>query len=275
MQNNSDLRQEWTQMPTSQLKAILKAETQKPEPDDDLVLTLLHILDHRRKEEPVELSRKEQAAWKEYRASAVRRGYPAKRVLRTLGAVAAAVVLVLVLAAGALPQEASAGGIFDVISWCNEVALRLFAPGKVQAPAEYVFHTEHPGLQKLRDTLVEYGYDGPGVPMWIPEEYSELSRLEVDDASRCKTVTAGFSSGSGELVISISLFDTTVPQGYYKNDPDAQELELYGILHYLMQNRENCTATWIQDNIAGYIALNCQEEVLRDILKTIYAMEAN
>lgn len=274
MKNHADLHRELTTLPPEQLMAMLQAETRKPVPDDDLVLEILHILEKQEAGKPIVLTDREKAAWREYQASVIRRGNPLQPVLRTATATAASLALILLLMFAMLPQEVSAGGIFDVISWCNEMALRLFSPGKEQAPLEYEFRTEHPGLQKLHDTLVEYGYDGPAVPMWIPEAYDELSRFEVDNSSRCVTISSGFTSGSKELIISISIFDTVVPQGYYKNDPDAKELEIYGTTHYLLQNKENCTATWTEENIASCITLDCQEDVLQEILKTIYVMEA-
>ena len=274
MKNHVDLHQELIALPPEQLKSMLQAETRKPVPDDDLVLAILHILDKQEAGKPIELNDREKAAWRKYQASVIRRGNPLQPVLRTAGAMAASLALILLLIFAALPQEASAGGIFDVISWCNEMALRLFSPGKEQAPLEYEFQTEHPGLQKLYDTLVEYGYDGPAVPMWIPEEYTELLKLEADVTSRCATISASFSNGINELIFKINIFDGAVPRGYYKDNPDAKELEIYGTMHYLLQNKENCTATWTEENIAGCITLDCQEDVLQEILKTIYVMEA-
>lgn len=275
MKNHVDLHQELIALPPEQLKAMLQAETRKPVPDDDLVLAILHILDKQEAGKPIELNDREKAAWRKYQASVIRRGNPLQPVLRTAGAMAASLALILLLMFAALPQEASAGGIFDVFAKYTEEILEFFGSRSDKSiMPEYEFRTDHPGLQKMHDTLVEYGYDGPAVPMWIPEEYDEVLAIEIDKASRHVMATAIFTDGSKELTIRISIFNNSVPRGYYKNDPDARELEFYGVTHYLLQNKENCTATWTEDNIAGCVTLNCQEDVLQEILKTIYVMEA-
>lgn len=275
MKKYADFPIELISLPPEQLKTMLQEETRKPVPDDNLVLTILHILDEQDAGKPVVLNDREKAAWRKYQTSAIRRGKPLQPVFRAVASLAASLALILALMVSQLPQEASAGGIFDVFTKYSDKILEFFSFRLDESiMPEYEFRTDHPGLQKLHDTLVKYGYDGPAVPMWIPAEYNELLRIETDKATMCNTITATFSNGNQELIISISVFSTAVPQGYYKNALDAKELEIYGTIHYLLQNREKCTATWTEDNIAGCIALDCQENVLREILKTIYAMEA-
>lgn len=272
--NRNDLRLELEQMTTDKLAALLQAETGKEVPDDDRVLLILDILEARVAEKPVELNPREKAIWKQYLAKAKKRARPKISWNRAAVAVAATLAVVFGMLFVAMPQEARAGSIYDVIAYCSDLALRFFSPGNVTETLEYEFRTEHPGLQKLHDTVVEYGYDGPAVPMWIPDEYSELLSVEYDETVEYASVTAVFTNGTKELLISIDIFKTTVPRGYYKDLPDPERLELYGIVHYYVKNLERYTVAWEKDNIEGCITLDCQEDTLHRILKSIYAMEA-
>ena len=275
MENNMiELRKKLEQMTKEQLTGILQTETEKETPDDDLVLLILDILEKRDASRPVELGWKGKAAWREYLAKARKRVRPASYWCRRIAAAAASLVLVLMLVFAALPQEAKAGGIFDVIGKYTEFVLRFFSPGNEVEPLVYEFKTENPGLQKLRDTVVEYGVTGPAVPMWIPEEYDELLVFEIDETDEYTSVSTVITDGDKNLVIKISIYNTVEPRGVYKNLPDPQELEFFGITHYYVNNLERYTSVWERDNMAGYITLDCQEDTLKKILKSIYVMEA-
>lgn len=272
--NRNDLRLELEQMATDKLAGLLQTETGKEVPDDDLVLLILDLLEGRMKQKPVELNPREQAIWKQYLAKAKKRARPAFAWGRAAVAVAATLVLVFGLMFAAMPQEAKAGSIFDVIARCTDLALRFFSPGNETETLEYEFRTEHPGLQKLHDTVVEYGYDGPAVPMWVPEEYSELVSFEVDILPSQIGISTALTNGSDYLVIRIDVFDTIEPRGYYKELTNPEKIEMYGTIHHLVKNLERYTVVWDRENISGCITVDCQENVLHKILKSIYVMEA-
>lgn len=271
--NEIALRQKLEQMATPELKELLEGETGKAIPDDDLVLLVLDILEARTADKPIVLTPGEQAAWKTYQKRARKRAGGVPRWVRSAVAAAATLVLVLGMMFVAMPQEAKAGGIYDVIAKCSDLALRFFSPGNVTETLEYEFHTDHPGLQKLHDTVVEYGYDGPAVPMWIPEEYNELLALELDRTSEYLSVTAIFSDGNKRLVIKVDIYENTKPRGYYMDEIDPSIFEFYGTKHYIVQNNERNIVIWDKDNIEGFIALDCHEGILHRILKSIYVME--
>ena len=275
MENNMiELRKKLEQMTKEQLTGILQSETEKETPDDDLVLLILDILEKRDASRPVELGWKGKAAWREYLAKARKRVRPASYWGRRIAAAAASLVLVLMLVFAALPQEAKAGGIFDVIGKYTEFVLRFFSPGNEVEPLVYEFKTENPGLQQLRDTVVEYGVTGPAVPMWIPEEYDELISIEIDEVEHQTSISAFFTDGDDTLVVMVSIYDNVEPRGFYKDLPEPQKLECFGTTHYYVHNLERYTAVWERDNIAGCITLDCQEDILHKILKSIYVMEA-
>lgn len=271
--NEIALRQKLEQMATPELKELLEGETGKDVPDDDLVLLVLDILEARTMDKPIVLTPGEQAAWKTYQKRARKRAGGVPRWVRTAVAAAATLVLVFGMMFVAMPQEAKAGGIYDVIAKCSDLALRFFSPGNVTETLEYEFHTDHPGLQKLHDTVVEYGYDGPAVPMWVPEEYDELLLLEVDESPRSICITAVLASDNNSMVISYSIYDSVAPREYDKDDLEPKTLELFGTKYQYIENLENYSAVWQRDNIDGFITLDCQEEILHRILKSIYVME--
>ena len=276
MENNMiELRKKLEQMTKEQLTGILQSETEKETPDDDLVLLILDILEKRDASRPVELGWKGKAAWREYLAKARKRVRPASYWGRRIAAAAASLVLVLMLVFAALPQEAKAGGIFDVIERYTHSILEFFGSSSDETmQLEYEFRTENPGLQKLRDTMVEYGVTGPSVPMWIPEEYDELIAIEIDEGEKHACISAVFTDGNKYFIVKMSIYDTVEPRGVYKDLPDPQKLEFFGTTHYYVRNLERYTAVWERDNIAGCITLDCQEDILHKILKSIYVLEA-
>ena len=50
---------------------------------------------------------------------------------------------------------------------------------------EYVFETDHPGLQQIYDAVVEMGVTEPVVPMWVPEGY-DLVEYKAEDYNQEK-----------------------------------------------------------------------------------------
>lgn len=271
--NEIALRQKLEQMATPELKELLEGETGKELPDDDLVLLVLDILEERTADKPIVLTPGEQVAWKTYQKRARKRaGVP--RWVRTAVAAAATLGLVLGMMFVAMPQEAKAGSIFDVIAYCTDGLLEFFGSSSDESmQLDYEFKTEHLGLQKLHDTVVEYGYDGPAVPMWVPEEYHTVLSLDVDKTPRCVCITSVFTDGNNQLLISFYIFDNNTVRGYSKDLTSPKELELFGTVHRYVNNLDVCTAVWEKDNIEGSITLDCHEDILRRILKSIYVME--
>lgn len=173
-----------------------------------------------------------------------------------------------------MPQEAKAGSIYDVIAYCTDGLLEFFGSGSDESMLlDYEFQTEHPGLQKLHDTVVEYGYDGPAVPMWIPEEYQKLSSLDIDATPRYINITAAFSEGNKELIVAFVIYNDMAPRGYAKDLPDPKNIEIYGENFCYVKNANKYTVVWEENNIEGFITLDCHEETLNKILKSIYVME--
>lgn len=271
--NNIDLRIKLERLPEEQLQEMLQTEVAKEVPDDDLVLLLLNILEERDKEKPLELSPKEQAAWKKYRKSVKCRGRKSARPLGRIAVVAASLVAVFAIAFAAMPQEAQAGSLFDVLARWTDSLFAFFDSGSDSSLVNYTYQTNNAGLQQLRDTVVEHGGTERAIPMWLPEG-SELVSIEVDEVTHMTNVSALFQYGDKNLVIKVDIYETSVPREFYKNLDNPREWEILGNTHYIVQNREQWSAAWAKENTECFITLECREDVLTKILRSIYVMEA-
>lgn len=48
-----------------------------------------------------------------------------------------------------------------------------------------------------------------------------------------------------------------------------------GILYYVLNNEERQIATWNSDDTVCSVAVDCQEDILFEIIKSIYTLEGN
>lgn len=267
--NNVSLRETLEQIPTPELDAMLRAELEKEPPDEHAVRLILKILRDREADYPVEIDEQIDKAWKEYEKKTA----PDQPNFRTPLLKAAASLLVCGLLLFTLPQEASAGSFFDRIAAWTESIFELFSPsysGKVQK--EYVFQTDHPGLQELYDTVTELGVAVPVVPMWLDKGY-ELEYCKVIDTPTTTKVTASFLYGSNEVLYEMNIYSQNIPSEYHKDVPDAKKHESNGVIHNVFRNEKLWTVVWTRDNIECFFTIDCQESTLRKILDSIYAME--
>lgn len=267
--NNTSLRETLEQFPTPELDAMLRAELEKEPPDKYAVRLILKVLREREADYPVETNEQIQKAWSEYEEKTTRRESRGGTALLK----AAVILLVCGLLLFALPHEASAGSFFDRITAWTESIFELFSPsdsGKAQK--EYVFQTDHPGLQELYDTVTELGVTVPVVPMWLEDGY-ELAYCKTSSTPTTTKVTASFLYGSKEVLCELNIYSQNISSEYHKDEPDAKPYENDGISHNVFRNEELWTVVWTRDNIECFLTIGCQEDVLYQILDSIYMME--
>lgn len=269
----NDLRERLEQTATDELNRILRAETEKAVPDDDLVLLILGILEERDREAPLVLSSREKTAWKRFRRNARRRGRSKTARWSRGVALAASLMLVLGFLFTVVPQETKAKGLHEIWTWCADTVLAFFTSEKEEILPEYEYKTENPGLQQLRDTVVEYGGTERALMMWIPEGY-ELAEIEIDEMRGLTSITTTLEDEENWLIICVDIYDTVDRIEFYKNMQDPKEKEFYGNTHYAVQNRDSWTAAWQIENVVCTVTLECQEDTLDAILRSIYVMEA-
>lgn len=257
------------QLSTAQLDEMLQAELQKRPPDPDAVKMIMRILEER-EEELVELSPEIQVAWKDFQKNAKslnnRRSWmgPLLRV--------ASVILVLGFLFFLMPQEAGAQSLWDRFLYVTENFFEFFNPSEANDHhVEYEFRTDHPGLQQVYDAVVEMGVTEPVVPMWLPEGY-ELVELKKDAVRFKSNIYARFVCSSYSIIFQVNIYEKIIMHDYYKDGTLVKKYENSGITHNVLQNNEMLVAVWNRDNVECFLTLDCQDDVLRKILNSIYVM---
>lgn len=263
---------------SAQLDEMLKAELNKDGMDENLVLSILNILEHREADEftidPADM----EAVWAQFRESHPELALPRTEKVpamkrtgprRWLGrmAVAAAVLCVMILVT---PKAMGAENIFTIIGrWTQDVFAFFSSFGADQKPQEYTFVTDHPGLQQIYDAVSELGVTKPVVPTWVPEGY-ELIELKTIPMRENTKVHARLIKDNSTILISYEIYNEILSNIYEKNRDDAVVCELSGIKHYIVSNEERWTAAWTVENLECSAATDQSEETLYEILRSIY-----
>lgn len=268
-QSNVTLLESLEQLTTPQLDDMLRVELEKELPEEHTVRLILKVLRAREADFPVVRNGKIDAALDTYR----RKVSPAADKPRKSLHKAAAIAILCSLILFSLPQNAEARGLFDRIAAWTESIFELISHGDPDNPSkEYVFRTEHPGLQELHDTLVDLGVTTPVVPTWMDPEY-QYSDCMITNTPITKKVRSTFSGEKSEAVFEVNIYSDSIPREFHKKDQPAEIYELNGIHHYIFRNKEMWTVVWAKDNIECSIVIECQEEVLYKILDSIYTVE--
>lgn len=259
---------------TEELRTMLHAETDKDVPDDDLVLSILHILEDREPDVPDSGSEKEEAAWKLFRkrvrARRKRKPLCYSNLLRI-----ASVVLAICLLFTLVPQQAEADNWWQRLTkWTSDFFGFFREEDDTFRMEDYVFETDNPGLQQVYDAVVELGVTIPAVPMWLPEGY-ELLELRIVETRVKQYVYAQFSNDGRECVLKINVLNGEAAKAYFKNDVDVMQHEIGGTIHNLVNNEDDWIVSWTKDNIECSIFIDCAEDVLHEIIDSIYRWREN
>ena len=267
---DSSLRKALAQMGTQQLDELLQAELQKDAPDKETVLTIMDILQEREKADPVELNSNICNAWADFQDScgADQAKHSAnKRSWIIRAAAIAAVVCVLIMT---VPQAVGAERVFDVLARWTERVFTFFS--QVGEPVEYTFQTDHPGLQEIYDVVTEAGITQPVVPTWVPEGF-ELTEIKTFQFRDKRKIYASMHSGKSTIVLSYTYYIKDTAAEYSKDIVPLKVYEWKGIPHHLISNDDTLTITWNTERLESFISSDCQEEVLVNVVDSIYLME--
>ncbi len=180
--------------------------------------------------------------------------------------VAVAVAVCLVVLAS-VPNVFGSESVFTMIGqWTKDI----FSFGK-PSDKEFVYQTDHPGLQELYDTVAGLDLSRNVVPTWLPED-AALDQLDVQNVPNGTTIFAGFSCADGYVGIKIKTFDIKTSSEYQKGEANATLCEIAGIKHYIMENKERWTAAWVVDDAECTISAS-NERVVYKMLGSIYSLE--
>lgn len=268
-QFNVSLLASLEQLSTPQLNTMLQSELEKELPDEYAVRLILKVLRNRESDYPVVFNEQIDDAWKKYERKIQNTASSFKKSL-----VKAAVILVLCsMFLFTLPQEANATSFFDRIAAWTESVFQLFSRSDLNnSQNEYIFQTEHPGLQKLYDEVTKLGVTSPVVPMWLDLEYN-FNQYKITTTPTTTKILAIFDSGNNEAVFEMNIYSSNIPREFHKDVQQAKKYERNEIRHYIFQNRDLWTVVWAQDNIECSLYISCQEDVLYRILDSIYTLE--
>lgn len=273
-ENMIDLLGSFREMSSDQLSQLIQEETVKEAPNDELVLMALDILEDREKEEPVKLGPKGTAAWEKYQSKVRARKRKTILLWKPLMQVAS-VVLAITLLFALLPTQANAETWWERLArWTDDFFL-FFNPNESDVPEDvYVFQTDNEGLQQVYDAVVELGVTEPIVPMWLPEGY-ELNYYLVDCMPAKTRLVASFINGRMEMAYHVNIYDSDKPNQYYKESSQVKSIERFGTIYNYFENTHNWTIVWTKDNIECSIFIDCQEDIIYEIIDSIYRRRIN
>lgn len=273
--NMVDLRNQWEPLSTPELEAMLQVELDRKPPDDEKVILLLHILEAREKDLPLQLSAREEEAWQRYKQKVMNRKGKKRRPVRWLS-VAASVVLIVAVLISVVPQQAEAENFWEMLQRMTSTLMEYISPWDRfdEVEENYSFKTDHSGLQQVYDAVVELGVTEPVVPMWLPEN-SELKSLTNKNTPMVKCVGATFINNESEIVYKLEVYDGEPAHQYYKDDTHYESHEREGTTYYITQNNNWWSVVWARENIECFLTLECTEDTLWKILESIHVTEAD
>ena len=181
----------------------------------------------------------------------------------------AAVICAMVFA---IPQAFGAKDIVQLIARWSDSTFQFMRPGETTADQrKYVFETDHPGLQKIYNTVTDLGVTVPVVPTWAPTEY-ELTELAVEEMLDGVKVCAKMECGQKSMLM---LF-------YVSSNADAKCLEVQkdasvgevkevdGVTHHILRNGDNLVITWVNNCVECIISTDIDKNTAEKVLKSIY-----
>ena len=271
--NVTSIQQMLEQMPTDDLRKMLDQELHTEPVNDDSVRLLLSILRDRQKQVTVEMTPNLERAWEKYQRDTDeiwRESRRFRKVRSWITRVAAAAAVLVMLLVPIVPQKAGAESLWDaLVRWTTGI-VEFFGPhDNNHRIVNYEFKTNNPGLQQIYDDVVDLGVTEPVVPMWLPEGY-ELVEYEIVQQPASTRVHSEFQNGSNHIIFCVDIYVSDASRMYQKDENDAEYYEHSGVVHQILQNYEKDIVVWSLSNVECLLVIDCQEDNLEEILKSIY-----
>lgn len=274
------LREELERMSTGQLEEMINTEMEREQLDADLIRTLMDILNERHRQAAKPHTQQELQAWEQYqRDCALEEKKIKARKKRKMwryiqrGAVAA-VLVIACLGFITVPRASGANNFLDFLTKWTDNVFAIFGPSNADdvARQEYVFQTDNPGLQEVYDEVAGMGVTDPVVPMKLLDG-AVLDELKVTHTRTRTYIHARFFAEDVVIFLEYSLYGTDALKEYSWDTTNAEKYECNGISHDIISNDGYWAAVWTRENLVCYVAVDCQEDVLYDILRSIYTTE--
>lgn len=250
-------------LPTQQLEQLLRQELDGRR-DRQTVLQIVSILKERDTASAQGAQPPAQESGETFHTA-----LPSKKRIILLRVAAIAAVLALLLTI--VPPVLGAENIFQLIgSWTQDIFSFLTPECTEDRSGERHFETDHPGLQKLYDTVTQYGATAPVVPTWLPEGF-ELESVDIFPQKQSTKVTAYFMHGEYYIIVCCEVYKDSAANAYPKDNIDVEMVEQGGIKHYIVCNDGKWIATWGVDNAECALVTNFGKETLSALIVSIYS----
>ncbi len=263
-------REELEKLSTLDLDRILRAELDGDTPNRENILLILSILEDR---DPTDPQNRPEGAAEAWNAFVNRTGYPRpieKPIRKTRKwyvpvAAAAAVVLILLMA---VPQTVGAENIFEILGrWTRDIFC-LFDIEGTSSNDEYIFETDHEGLQQVYDAVVALGVTDPIVPTWIPNGYI-LKEMRLVSPNEHTKVYAKFENQDYYIQFVVEIYSVERSNKYTKDDIGALTFDFSGVYYSVVPNGDTWKATWNYGVAECSLVTNDTQQVLCQILNSI------
>ena len=257
---------------TEKLDQMLDEELQKDKSDPAVVRWILTELEARDTAAPGTGHPVSEEARKKYQEQMEELFPPKPRRYWTPLLRVASLLLMVGLLFTMLPQKAAAETFWEMMQRMSRSVIEYFGRDDIFYNEKYVFETNNDSLRQVYDAVIELGVTEPVVPMWLPDG-STLNELVEKSTPMANSISASFSRDENEIIYKIDVYNGEPAHQFYRDDGYYDRYERNGVTYSITQNQARWIAVWTKDNIECSITLNCQEETLRRILKSIYGME--
>ena len=183
----------------------------------------------------------------------------------------ASVVLVLGVLFFALPAAAEAKNTSDVLTWWSDSLFQLFRPGSRPNVEEYVFETDHPGLQQIYDAVTEAGIITPIVPSELGDNFI-LTELKTLSSPEDASIHSRLTSDYNEILFTVITHSQQAMLQHEKKSENIAVWNIAGIDHYVIANTDMFIITWAIDNIECTVTTDCPEDDIYKLIYSIYYM---
>lgn len=269
MNEKNSMHETWSELPTPRLDEILQQELRKEEPSEEVVLGILAVIREREEDLSAEVTEDVSEAWERYEEKSISVKMPKRKCLWCMGAAAAAVICILILT---VPRSVEAESIFGAFCRWTESVFEFFTPGEdvTKPSAEYIFQTEHPGLQQVYDQVTALGAEEPVVPMAFPKDGFVLEELKVMPMPDGNRVYADFHCDGEVIMLSYWISEDILPSEHEKENFGVEGYENSNVWHYMMDNGEGMQISWTVKGVECSVNTTLEREEAYQLIDAIY-----
>ena len=274
MEVNKYTPEELARLPREELRRILAEELQKDKTliDDTFVRSLLKELQAREADPAFVDDDAVIAACEKFQVATQTKQTSLKRWYQSWMLKVASVVLVLGILFFSLPAVAEAKNVPEVLTWWSDSLFQLFNPGSKPNVEEYVFKTDHPGLQQIYDAVAEAGVTVPIVPQKLSDSF-QLTEHYLFQLQEDISIHSRFISDYNEIIFSTITHSQQSMLQHEKTPDNVTVWNIAGIDHYVLSNTDTYIITWVTGNTECTITTDCPEEDVYRLIKSIYTSE--